>query len=404
MNGNSGLKIIKIVCLALVAFVICFQLYQSLYDPITTGAVIHYETYNGIDITAFAIRDEKIVTTDKEGVISYNVDDGGKIEKNGAIANVYRSESDAADAKRIEELETAIKDLEQIEAYNDTEAVDLELIDSKIKASFENFIKETDSGDIASVSGDKELLKLMNRRQVITGVSSGFGAALSEQKSELASLKAKGAGSFSEVTSDSAGYFVSVVDGYESVFSGKDVEALTANNITEAKPRENMSDERIVGKIVSDYEWYLAAVVSLNESLKLKKGDEMTLFTYFDSVKELPVKVKSINKGSAGDKALVIFSCTIMNSDLARMRSQKMTIVLERYSGLQVNSKAVCFVDGKKGVYVLSGSVMNFVPIEIIYSTDSYHICKAGTTGKRLKLYDEVIIKGKDLYDGKVIN
>ena len=40
----------------------------------------------------------------------------------------------------------------------------------------------------------------------------------------------------------------------------------------------------------------------------------------------------------------------------------------------------------------------------VIYSTDSYNICKAETTGVRLKLYDEVIIKGKNLYDGKIIS
>ena len=81
-----------------------------------------------------------------------------------------------------------------------------------------------------------------------------------------------------------------------------------------------------------------------------------------------------------------------------------MTIVLETYTGLQVNSKAVRFVDGEKGVYVLSGSVVHFVPVNIIYSTDSYCICETETTGVRLKLYDEVIIKGKNLYDGKVIS
>jgi len=85
------------------------------------------------------------------------------------------------------------------------------------------------------------------------------------------------------------------------------------------------------------------------------------------------------------------------------MRTANMTIVLETYSGLQVNSKAVRFVDGKKGVYVLSGSVITFVPIEVIYSTDNYCICEVQPTGLRLRLYDEVILKGKNLYDGKVI-
>ena len=53
---------------------------------------------------------------------------------------------------------------------------------------------------------------------------------------------------------------------------------------------------------------------------------------------------------------------------------------------------------------MLSGSVLSFVPVNVLYSTDSYCICEAQTTGVRLKLYDEIVIKGKNLYDGKVIN
>ena len=42
--------------------------------------------------------------------------------------------------------------------------------------------------------------------------------------------------------------------------------------------------------------------------------------------------------------------------------------------------------------------------IEVLYSTDNYCICKTEQTGLRLRLYDEVILKGKNLYDGKVIS
>ena len=99
----------------------------------------------------------------------------------------------------------------------------------------------------------------------------------------------------------------------------------------------------------------------------------------------------------------MVFSCNYVNGDLAAMRQKEMTAVLETYSGLQVNSKAIRFVDGKKGVYVLSGSTINFVPVNVLYSTDSYCICEEQTTGLRIRLYDEIVIKGKNLYDGKVV-
>jgi len=404
MGEHSGLKIIKYVCIALVAFIVLFQFYQYFYNPVTTGSVIHYETYDGIDITAVAIRDEEILATKKSGVISYNLPDGGKIEKEGSVATVYSSEEDVNAALRKTELENLIKDLEEIEGYNDSAAVDIDMLDSKIDDALYDLIGQTSSGQISSVTADSELLKLINRRQIVTGTSKGFGKLISSYKSELEALEELSVGSSSDITTEKSGYFVSVVDGYEDVLKGEDIENLTVDTLNSIKPVEHKGSKRVVGKIVSDYEWYLAASLSLDDSLKLTEGEEMVLYTNFDSAKELPVTVKKINKGSSGDRALVIFSCTYMNSDLATMRTQDMTIVLKAYSGLQVNSKAVRFVDKQMGVYVLSGSVINFVPVKVVYSTDSYYICEAGTTGVRLKLYDEVIIKGKNLYDGKVIS
>lgn len=403
-NKRNG-KLIKYICFGLIGFILVFQIYQSFYNPITTSSVIHYETYNGIDITAYAIRDEEVLSTEKSGVISYNISDGGKIEKNGNVALIYSTEEDADNQIKIENLQNAIKDLEEIQSYNDVEAVDIDMLDAKIDNSLISLITQVNNGNISSEKEtSEELLKLLNRRQIVTGISDGFDSLLSSYKTELKNLKASSAGPKSKIKTKKSGYFVSNVDGFENVFKSDKLNELTPDYLQDAQPIKVETSGETIGKIVSDYEWYIAASMSLDESLKLTEGAELTLLTQFDSVKELPVTVKTINKGTSGDNAIVIFSCTYMNSDLATMRKQNMTILLEKYSGLQVHSKAIKFVDGKKGVFVLSGTVINFVPINVVYSTDSYSICEAQTTGIRLKLYDEVVVKGKNLYDGKVIS
>ena len=53
-------------------------------------------------------------------------------------------------------------------------------------------------------------------------------------------------------------------------------------------------------------------------------------------------------------------------------------------------------------MYIKSGTQAQFVKIERIYSTEDYVIVR-DTTDKSgyLSLYDNVIVEGKDLYDGK---
>ena len=93
-----------------------------------------------------------------------------------------------------------------------------------------------------------------------------------------------------------------------------------------------------------------------------------------------------------------------MNSELASMRSGPMTVVKKQYSGLKVSRKALRVVDSVRGVYVLTGMQVKFVPVEILYSNDEYIICeKQNETDGALKLYDMVVVKGKNLYDGKIV-
>ena len=62
-----------------------------------------------------------------------------------------------------------------------------------------------------------------------------------------------------------------------------------------------------------------------------------------------------------------------------------------------------------QGVYVLYGSEVQFKQISILYAEDDYVICDAAPdkdelfNGETVSLYDKVILKGDDLYDGKVI-
>ena len=58
-----------------------------------------------------------------------------------------------------------------------------------------------------------------------------------------------------------------------------------------------------------------------------------------------------------------------------------------------------------RGVYVVNGMQINFVPVEMLYSNDEFIICKKQIeTGDTVKLYDQVVVKGKKLYDGKIIS
>ena len=93
-----------------------------------------------------------------------------------------------------------------------------------------------------------------------------------------------------------------------------------------------------------------------------------------------------------------------MTEAIANLRGQDVNITANSYTGIRVSTSAVRAIDGVKGVYVKNGSVIQFKKIEVLYSNDVFTIVDASNTGSDyLKLYDEVVVEGRNLYDGKQV-
>ena len=108
---------------------------------------------------------------------------------------------------------------------------------------------------------------------------------------------------------------------------------------------------------------------------------------------------------SEQDGYVLTFRSSRTSSTCLLQRQQTAGIILTTYEGLCVNNEARRVVDGVTGVYVLSGMEMTFKPIEALYTTDAYTIVKwESNKPGALKLYDEIILSGKEIYDGKIVN
>ena len=116
-----------------------------------------------------------------------------------------------------------------------------------------------------------------------------------------------------------------------------------------------------------------------------------------------------------------------MDKGLLEARHEPIEIGMGTYSGLRVSKRAIhddyvsktTYDENDKphkerkkvqGVYVLYGSEVQFKQISILYSTKDYVICDISPkenvlfNGETISLYDKVIVKGDDLYDGKVVS
>jgi hypothetical protein len=140
----------------------------------------------------------------------------------------------------------------------------------------------------------------------------------------------------------------------------------------------------------------------------------------------IPSKIYSINQTDRKKDGVLVLSCNYMNNNIADARNENTDITTISYTGLKVSKRAIHegyvkktvkdkngkMVSKKKkvqGVYVLHGSELIFKEIVISYSGSDYVLCEENPnegvlfSNETLQLYDQVVVKGDNLYDGKVI-
>lgn len=380
------------------------QAYSVFVNPISTEHAIYYEINDGVDCEGFIIRNEQVLKSDSDLSVSYTVEDGGRVAKGSVVAEVYSDETTAQNKLELNRIEAEIDSLKKAQNNTNLEAADLSVINSKITFNMLEMLSNFQNGNLAvSKTYSTDLLDYMNRCQIVTGAEDSYESLIAKLETEAQKYESGVKKSKKTIKTDASGYFVSTVDGYENAFRVIDLETITADDIAAIKPDTSVS-ENAIGKIIKGFTWYIAITLPVEDAAGFNEGATVKIATELKTCNEFQATVNSVNRENSSEKAVMVVSCESMNAELAGLRSLPIRLIKQSYEGLRVSRRAIRVVDQQNGVYVVSGMTAEFVPVKILYSSESFVICELVTTEeKHLKIYDEVIVKGKNIYDGKII-
>ena len=94
-------------------------------------------------------------------------------------------------------------------------------------------------------------------------------------------------------------------------------------------------------------------------------------------------------------------------------RFQSVRILLDRYTGYRVPLEAIHKVDGKDGVYILVGNVIEFRRVTLMGTGNDYYVVATYESDAEntqdsdipyLNINDLIVTSGNDLYDGKQLD
>ncbi len=402
MKNNSGKYISVAVSVLLIAYVI-YNFFNLVYEPVKTEQAVKVKVDECITLTGMALRSEVVVNAAAEGIVDYLVSDGDKVAKGETVANIYASADGADVEKQLRDTEAEIERLEA--ALNAKGAgIDPYSIENNIRNRLADFASACKNGALLNTDSVlDDVLTSFNMRQVLQGDVSGFESRINELKNKRNELAGKQVSEYRTVCAPSPGFFVSYTDSLENAVPFENIEALKPSEIVEICKKEPQTSGVNIGKLIGGYKWYYVASISESDAEKLEKGKTVPVQFASHLSYEINFTVVKLEKDDDGNSA-VIFSCDNINSELACVRNEPVTIRLASYSGIRVNSDALRVVDGVRGVYIARGQKVAFRKVIPLYTGDGYIVSKIDKTDpSSLAQYDEIIIGGKKLYAGKLI-
>ena len=393
MKDHSARGAGVIILLVFAAFLI-FNIWSGLEEKINYIEASSVSVEEIVSLDAIFFRDQIVIKGNTDNV-EYLVANGEKVSANQAVCIYFKSDEARANYRKLTEIKDEIEAIEAVYAMisSGTESIKL---DALVYTYLNDIVANADSGKLAQLQETYRSLE-----QVIIARDAGLYSkdifteklsSLKKQQAEYESL----VDLYSEtVKAPVSGYFFSETDGYESSFSTDCLQDVSVMFGDRGESRD-VSDENIVGTLVTSFFWYLAAEIDEDMLFDLRGRGNIDVSFPELLAKTANFTVESISKYADG-KYYIVLKSTLMLPEYLSSRFQPMDVVLNTYTGIKVPVQALHQKDGKWGVFCLEGASARFKPVEIIYQTDTFYLLKmADSASGGLYLYDKIIISGKD--------
>lgn len=390
---------------------IVIQLVTGLSRDVAYEYATHETIENTLEKTAVLVRNETVLYAQNQGVLTYQVLESQKIGSNQLVARIFPSSQSVDIQKRIQELDEKIALLNQSTVDTGYLTTDITRVDEKISDALVRIHKATLDQKLSLAYPYRDhLITGLNKRLLITAGSELFQNKIQELESEKQSLTATLQNPLESIYSPFAGYFSTLLDGYETIYTPQQVKNLTVDSFhaLTSQPKSEVSSSAI-GKIITDFDWYTLCEVNSEEAQDFSVGRSYDISYLYSSGQKVAAILQKMVTQTDTDSVVLVFLIEEIPQDFDYTRMQSVKITKNEVEGLSFPRSALRLVDGVQGVYVLSGNFISFKKVDIVFSSSTRYYSKEKTpadenAGEYLSRYDRVITEGKDLYVGKIIN
>ncbi len=392
---NSNLTL-KLACYLIVAALLVWlgiYAYQALNDPYRTVPVTSLNIRDSVEVRGIVAREEQVLYSVYSSV-RVNLSEGTRVSAGGTVAEAYDSEEALLRAVRLAEKRAEAEELTALLSMSSADSS--QQADSEIQNGIRRLRQSVYDQDFTAAEAIGQTLQT----QVFAAFSnpSEVQLRLRELGEEISELERDRATRSDEIAAPVSGLYSSTVDGWEELGYDR-LKQISAGELRSLLKEDHSAPAWSLGKLVSGYKWYFAALVDADEADRI--SGRRTLNVRFGRYygEELAMRVEWLSPEENGQRALLL-SCSEHLGDVLSMRYQDAELVLSEETGLRIPRKGLHVDDqGRACVYVQTALVVEKKLVTVQRDFGDYY----SVTSETLRAGDQVIVSAKNLYVGKVV-
>ena len=425
-HGFATLAGVLIAFLLLAAGYVLYQAMHVLFPQNVYETALPAVISDTVDADGVLLFDESYVAG--SGNLGYLAADGERVSAGTAVAEIYSNASQATLRQQLTQLNDQI---DLLQRSQNTAALQLDSLLKERAGALYDLLDTLDDGDYEAVDDDSNAYQLaQNKLWVVTGDAANFTDQITTLAQQAQSVQAQ-LGSPTQIAAPQTGYFVRASGSGRLNAGADDILALSAQELQGYLDSDPvMALDGCAGKIVAGFTWRYVGVCSAKQGEKLLGQDGKPLRSAVEisfpgrMENGLKATVAEVSMDADSGLARFVLTCNSINGDVLCLNRAAARISVGERSGLRVPAAAVHYLkeDGTEaetqgenyvpGVYVKLGNIARFCRIDpvdadhpLITDGDYILVLPEGTEGSvsKVRLYDEIIVSGQNLYDGKLL-
>lgn len=389
-------KAVAAVLVVLLSLYIAIPVVRQVTGRYDTEPVTYITVTESGNTSGVIVRAEKLLSTDMP-YVSLLAENGEEVAANSAVAVAVQNQSSLDVAHRAGEVETEINYLRSLLSRLSTASDNAEQ-ETALRSAVYRLSEASMQEDAGELDSAAATLSTLLRGSAAENSEEELGALVKEMEELRGSLSER-----DYLYAPAAGIFSAETDGFEGLTPAV-LDGITPEGVENLRTQGSDVADDVIGKIVTNHAWYYAAVMAEKDSDRLRVGDVTSLDFGYRSSRTVRASVRSISPTDRAGKVAVVFRCSSSLAETLSLRLAEAEVVFRSYSGLRVPKKAVHVEDGKTVVYTVSAGQMERKLVDILYTGEDFYLVEAGSEGSSLRAGNELIISGKDLKDGNVVN